>query len=115
MANEARRARLRRFVTVMQPKRLVVRRGLDDAGVYIGKGARLLVDVAHRAVIHPIVCGDAFRNIVAVHAICHFRQLEGREARAGRDTIVAGGAIKVISLTPLEMLRVRELDVIVLT
>ncbi len=81
--------------------------------MYIGKWARFFVDVANRAVVHPVVRRDALLNVVAVHAIGHFRQRQARKVRAGGDTVVAGGAVEVISLAPLEMLRVRELDVIV--
>ena len=69
--------------------------------------------MANCTVVHPVVRRDALLNIVAVHAIGHFRQRQAGEVRAGGDTVVAGGAIEVISFAPLEMLRVRELDLII--
>lgn len=71
--------------------------------------------MAHLAIGHTEVRREALRQIMAVHAIHHFRQRGVAQACAGGDSVVAGGAIEVIPLPVLEMHSVGKLYVLVLS
>ena len=103
MTNKTRSARFGGILGVMHPESLRVRRWLNDGRMNLRHGPGLLVRMAHLAVGHAIVRREAFGQVVAVHAIHHFRQSRVAKTGAGCDSIVAGRAIQVIALPILEM------------
>ena len=115
VANETCSARLGGILGVMHAETLGVRRRLNNGRMNLRHGPGLLVVMAHLAVGHAKVRRKALRQVMAVHAIHHFRQRRVAQACAGCDSIVASGAIQVIALPVLEMHSVRKLYVLVLS
>lgn len=114
MANKTGRARLGRFVTVMQPESFRMRRRLHDAGVKLRHRAGLYIHMTNLAIGHLKVRGEGFRYVMAIHAVRHFWQIEAGKTGARGNSVVAGRAIEMIGVAALEMLGVRKLNLGVL-
>ena len=115
MAHEALGSRLHRFTLVICTEAVGVKRRFDVARMTRGCGPSDLIDVTRLAIRHTEIRSDCSRGIVALHTIDHLGQGQVGEALAGRNRVVATGAIETELILRLEMRYVRKLDVDVLT